>query len=63
MTGKWQTPGRVMTKIIDLALENIGYNLSDLVVHSYKDEGDCILVNLEFKEGGDLVIQRTRLVL
>ncbi|QMV28737.1 hypothetical protein AP1_0019 [Aeromonas phage AP1] len=52
-----------MTKIIDITLENIGYNLSDLVVHSYKDEGDCILVNLEFKEGGDLVVQRTRLVL
>lgn len=61
---KWQTPGEVMTRLFESILVDInGFKINNVVVHSYKDNGDHVLVNLEFIEDGELAIQRLKVFL
>ncbi|AAQ81422.1 hypothetical protein [Aeromonas phage Riv-10] len=60
---KWQKPGPVMNRVFEEAFIGLlGDGCENIIVHSFKDDGDEVIVNFELVVGGKLIINQTRLI-
>lgn len=58
--GKWQQCGPVMQKVFEAAfIHLLGPDLDGVIIHSYREVGDCVKVNYEIKHGDRLFIGQT----
>ncbi|AFN69731.1 hypothetical protein Aes012_101 [Aeromonas phage Aes012] len=61
--GKWQQCGPVMNRIFECAIvELLGEECKGIIIHSYRDAGDVVLVNYELMYRGRVFIGQTSMV-
>ncbi|APU01906.1 hypothetical protein [Aeromonas phage SW69-9] len=60
---KWQKPGPVMNRVFEEAFIGLlGDGCENIIIHSFKDAGDEVIVNFELVVDGKLIINQTRLI-
>lgn len=60
---KWQKPGQIMNMVFETALIHLlGPDAKGIIVHSYRDIGDGVIVNYELMIDNKLFIGSTTIV-